>query len=58
MLVGGSVAFLAAATIAYLIGATIVGAALGGLVALLALVASATGLCAGCEAYNLLGPQT
>jgi hypothetical protein len=47
------VAFLAAATIAYLSGATVVGAALGSLVAVLALVASATGLCAGCEAYKL-----
>ena len=47
------IAFLGAATIAYLAGAALVGAVLGALVAVLALVASATGLCAGCEAYKL-----
>jgi Domain of unknown function (DUF4395) len=46
-------AFLAAAAIAYVAGAAVVGAVLGSLVAVLALVASATGLCAGCEAYKL-----
>ena len=47
------VAFLAAATIAYLAGAALVGVVLGSLVAVLALAASATGFCAGCEAYKL-----
>jgi hypothetical protein len=45
--------FLAAATVAYLVGAGVVGAVLGSLVAVLALVASATGFCTGCEAYKL-----
>ncbi len=45
--------FLAAATLAYLVGAGVVGGVLGSLVAVLALLASATGLCAGCEAYKL-----
>ena len=44
---------LAASTVAYGLEAAAVGAALGGLVAALALVASATGFCAGCEAYKL-----
>jgi Domain of unknown function (DUF4395) len=47
------VGFLSAATLAYLAGAGVLGAVLGSLVAVLALVASATGLCAGCEAYKL-----
>jgi hypothetical protein len=47
------VAFLVAASIAYAAGLAAVGAVLGGLVAALALLASATGLCAGCEAYKL-----
>ncbi|HUF00864.1 MAG TPA: DUF4395 domain-containing protein [Gaiellaceae bacterium] len=47
------VGFLSAATVGYALGATAAGAALGGLVAALALVASATGFCAGCEAYKL-----
>ena len=46
-------AFLSGATIAYALGATAVGAALGALVATLALLAGATGFCAGCEAYKL-----
>jgi hypothetical protein len=46
-------AFLSLATVAYVAGAEVVGAALGSLVAVLALVASVTGLCAGCEAYKL-----
>jgi hypothetical protein len=45
--------FLTAATIAYAVGATAVGAVLGTLVAVLALLAAATGFCAGCEAYKL-----
>jgi hypothetical protein len=47
------VAFLTAATAAYLLGAALAGAVLGSLVASLALLAAATGLCAGCEAYKL-----
>jgi hypothetical protein len=47
------VAFLSAATLAYALGAGTVGAVLGSLVAALALLAAATGLCAGCEAYKL-----
>ena len=47
------VAFLFAATLAYLAGAGLVGAALGSIVAGLALLASATGFCAGCEAFKL-----
>ena len=46
-------AFLTAATIAYALGATVMGAVLGTLVAILALLAAATGFCAGCEAYKL-----
>ena len=45
--------FLAVATASYLAGAEVLGAALGGLVAALALVAAATGFCTGCEAYKL-----
>ena len=44
---------LGAATLAYAVGATTFGALLGGLVAALAILAAATGLCAGCEAYKL-----
>jgi Domain of unknown function (DUF4395) len=47
------VAVLGGATLAYALGAEAVGAGLGLLVAALALVAAATGLCAGCEAYRL-----
>jgi len=47
-------AVLSAASIAYAIDATILGAALGLLVAALALLAAATGFCTGCEAYKLL----
>jgi hypothetical protein len=46
-------ACLGAATLAYAAGATTVGAALGLLVASLALLASITGFCAGCEAFKL-----
>ena len=45
--------FLAAASIAYGLGAGVVGAVLGGIVAALALLAAATGFCTGCEAYKL-----
>jgi len=48
------VAFLTAASVAYLAGFRTVGATLGGIVAALALLAAATGLCVGCEAYRLL----
>jgi hypothetical protein len=47
------VAVLGVATIAYAGGAPAIGAALGLLVAGLALLAAATGLCAGCEAYRI-----
>jgi Domain of unknown function (DUF4395) len=46
-------AVLAAATAAYAVGLPTLGVALGGLVAGLALLAAATGFCAGCEAYKL-----
>jgi hypothetical protein len=45
--------FLGAATVAHLAGWGEIGTALGAIVAALALLASATGLCAGCEAYKL-----
>jgi len=45
---------LAAASLAYGLDAAVVGAALGLLVAALALLAAATGFCTGCEAYKLL----
>ena len=45
--------FLSAASVAFLAGWHGIGTALGALVAALALLASATGLCAGCEAYKL-----
>jgi hypothetical protein len=44
---------LAAASLAYVLGAATVGAALGVVVVVLALLAATTGLCAGCEAYKL-----
>jgi hypothetical protein len=47
------VVFLTAAAVAYLLGASLLGAALGTLVAALALLASATAFCAGCEAFKL-----
>jgi hypothetical protein len=46
-------AVLSAASLAYLAGWSVVGAALGLLVATLALVAAATGFCTGCELYKL-----
>lgn len=47
------VAFLGAATVAYGLGATGPGAALGLVVATLATLAATTGFCAGCEMYKL-----
>jgi hypothetical protein len=47
------VAVLSGAALAYALGAETVGATLGLLVAGLALLAAATGLCAGCEVYRL-----
>jgi hypothetical protein len=46
-------AVLGTAALAYALGAATLGAVLGGLVVVLALLAAATGLCAGCEAYKL-----
>jgi Domain of unknown function (DUF4395) len=46
-------AVLTAAFLSYLAGFETAGAALGVLVAALALLAAATGFCAGCEAYKL-----
>ena len=46
--------FLSAASVAYLVGSTTVGAVLGGIVSALALLAAATGFCTGCNAYKLL----
>jgi Domain of unknown function (DUF4395) len=45
--------FLAGATACYAAGFAVAGAALGSLVATLALLAAATGFCTGCEAYKL-----
>ena len=45
--------FLSAASLAFAGGFEAAGAALGGLVAVLALLAATTGLCVGCEAYKL-----
>jgi len=45
--------FLTAASLAYVAGSEQAGAALGGLVAALALLAAATGFCAGCTAYKI-----
>jgi len=47
------VAFLTAASLAYAVGASSAGVAIGTLVAGLALLAAATGFCAGCEAFKL-----
>jgi hypothetical protein len=46
-------AVLAAASVSYLAGLTVLGIALGALVAALALLAAVTGFCTGCEAYKL-----
>jgi hypothetical protein len=45
---------LSAATLAYLAGLPLVGAALGAVVAALALLSAVTGFCTGCELYKLL----
>jgi hypothetical protein len=45
--------FLGAATLAYGLGAATAGAALGLMVAALALLAATTGLCVGCEMYKI-----
>jgi len=45
--------FLAAATLAHALGAAVLGDVIGGTVAVLALAAATTGLCAGCEAYKV-----
>jgi len=47
------VVFLGAATLAHLAGLTAVGWALGLVVAALALLAAASGLCVGCEMYKI-----
>jgi len=47
------VTVLSAASLAYLAGGPLLGRALGGLVATLALLSAVTGLCAGCELYKL-----
>ena len=44
--------FLGVASVAYLAGITIIGQALGLIVATLALLATTTGLCVGCEIYR------
>ena len=45
--------FLAGSAVAYALGADVVGAVLGSIVAALALIAAVTGFCTGCEAYKL-----
>jgi hypothetical protein len=45
--------FLTAATLAHVFGFSLLGNVLGGIVAALALLAAATGLCVGCEIYKL-----
>jgi hypothetical protein len=47
------VTVLSAATGAYLVGLPLLGIALGGIVAALALLAATTGLCVGCEIYRV-----
>ena len=47
------VVVLSAASVAYMAGWGFVGAALGGLVAVLALLAAVTGFCAGCTAFRI-----
>jgi hypothetical protein len=47
------VTVLSAATVAYVVGLPVLGLALGGLVAALALLAATTGFCLGCEIYRL-----
>lgn len=45
--------FLTAASLAYLVGWSTVGFALGGIVAALALLAAVTGFCTGCTIYRI-----
>ena len=45
--------FLTIATVAYVVGATVIGAAFGLLVAALAALAAVTGFCVGCEMYKV-----
>jgi hypothetical protein len=45
--------FLSGSALAYAAGWTVVGAALGGIVAALALLAAVTGFCTGCTAFKL-----
>ncbi len=45
--------FLSTASLAFLSGSEVLGTVLGAVVAALALFASGTGFCAGCEAYKL-----
>jgi hypothetical protein len=47
-------AFLTAASVAYVVGWSTLGAVLGGIVAALALLAAATGFCTGCNVYKLV----
>ena len=46
--------FLTSATLAYAGGLSTLGTVLGGMVAALALLAAATGLCVGCEIYKIV----
>lgn len=46
------VVFLGSATVAYAVGAAVIGVGLGLIVAALALLAATTGFCAGCEIYK------
>lgn len=46
--------FLSAATVAFAAGLTVIGTALAGIVAVLALLAASTGFCMGCEIYKLV----
>ncbi|MEX2548208.1 MAG: DUF4395 domain-containing protein [Chloroflexota bacterium] len=48
--------FLSAASVAYLVGFPLIGAALGLAVASLALLAVVTGFCAGCWMYKIAAP--
>jgi hypothetical protein len=52
------VAFLGAATIAFLAGSTVVGWGLALVVAALAALSATTGVCVGCEIYLLLTRRT
>lgn len=47
------VGFLSAASLSFALGADLLGSVLGLLVAALALLAAATGFCAGCEAFKI-----